>query len=94
MKFWEKFYSCDCGAEGIVLSCEQEDEENTYYIYMSLFEHYYHGKILSFLERIKWCLQILKNGKPYLDCIVLNTDIAKELGQDLLKFHNKHEAKK
>ena len=88
-KMWQKFYECNCGTEGIVISHEYFDDEEKKFglIDMAFFQHGFVGiHPLSFKERLRWCWHLLKTGQPFLDSVMLNKKVAEELGTDLLKW--------
>lgn len=73
-----KFIVCDCHSHGLV--AEKFDDHDG--VYLSLFERGFNGGKLPFAERLRWCWQILRHGRPWTDLIVLN----KEKQEDLCKF--------
>ena len=77
----DRFFSCDCGAEGLLLTQEKEDKE----IYFALYGYGvgYNPKP-SFWERIKYSWYHIKTGKKYVDCLIMDYDKAKEVGQWLI----------
>ncbi len=89
-KIWYKFYECSCGGEGIMMSYENEDN-GIPSIDMAFFKHGFSDarQPLTFKERCRWCWNIIRKGRPFLDGVMLNQNIAKELAEDLLKFTNK-----
>ncbi len=84
MEIWKKFYECSCGSEGIMTSYEDEGE-----VYLAFFNNGFNGKQLGFKGKLRFCWQILRKGFPWTDCVVLDKKVAKELGQDLLKWGEK-----
>jgi hypothetical protein len=70
---------CDCHSHGLVVERFDDEEE----VYIALFERGLDGRKLSFIERIKWCWQILRYGNPWNDLIVLNKEKQKELAEFL-----------
>ena len=44
-----------------------------------LFERGLNGRTLCWSERLRWCWQILRYGKPWSDFIILNTENQKQL---------------
>ncbi len=70
---------CDCHSHGLVVERFDDEEE----VYIALFERGLNGRKLSFIERIKWCWQILRYGNPWNDLIVLNKEKQKELAEFL-----------
>lgn len=72
---------CDCYSHILYLNKYEDEEE----LYISFFEQGFDGKKLSFREKIKWCWNIIKNGHPYTDMIVLD----KTKQSKLIEFLNK-----
>jgi len=75
----QKFIMCDCHSHALVVERFDDDEE----VYIALFERGLDGRKLSFIERIKWCWQILRHGNPWNDLIVLDKEKQKELAEFL-----------
>jgi len=80
---WRKFYECSCMTEGIMASNEYEDDIPL--IDLAMFHHGLQNK-LSLLERIRFAWKLLISGEPYADQVVLDRQVAKELGKDLVKW--------
>ena len=86
---WSKWFECQCHTEGVMLSRifdEIADEPKT--IYLAMFRNGSDGK-LGWKERFRWCLNMLINGRPYLDEVMLDQKTAGELGNALVDFSNK-----
>lgn len=83
---WSKFYSCDCGAEGIMMSTEDISTDKNRQIYLAFFQNGWNGKELDIKRKIQWCWKIITTGLPYCDCVILNPDTANLLAKDLNKF--------
>jgi len=64
-----RIYPCSCGCEGLAVEYEKEQDE----IYISM---WYYGlrSPLSFRERLRYCWQILRYGKPYADMVVFDKE--------------------
>jgi len=89
-KIWYKFYECCCGGEGIMMSYENTEEDGLPQIDIAFFQHGLVGRHpLSFWERLRWTWYLIKTGRPFLDEVILNQTIAKELAEDLLEFSKK-----
>ena len=73
------FLICDCFSHGLLVEKFEGEEE----VSLSLFEMGLNGRILGWSERLRWCWQILRYGKPWSDFIILNTDNQKQLKQFL-----------
>ena len=73
-----KFLICDCYSHGLLV--EKFDDEE---ICLSLFERGLSGRTLGWSERLRWCWQILRHGKPWSDFIILNTENQKKLKEFL-----------
>jgi hypothetical protein len=74
-----KFLICDCYQHGLLVEKYPHDEE----VCLSIFERGLEGRILSFSERLRWCWQILRYGRPWSDFIILNTENQKQLKEFL-----------
>lgn len=85
-KLWNKFYECSCGGEGLVLSNEAETED---LMDIAFFKYGYDGKQLTFKNRLRWCWCILKNGYPFNDQVLLDKEVALDLGRDLVRWGKK-----
>jgi len=88
MEYFEKFYQCDCGSEGIMMSYERE-KEGVPFVDLAYFREGFDGRKLSFFQKVRWCYHILKIGQPWHDMVMLNQITAKRLGLDLIKFSEK-----
>ncbi len=85
-KRWYKFYECDCHGEGITISYEYQDENNKFsQVDMGFFKVGF-GQPVEFKERLRWAWHLIKTGRPFLDEVILNRNIANELANDLLKW--------
>lgn len=73
------FLICDCFSHGLLVEKFEGEKE----VSLSLFEKGLNGRILGCSERLRWCWQILRYGKPWSDFIILNTDNQKQLKQFL-----------
>ena len=73
------FLICDCFSHGLLVEKFKDEEE----VSMSLFERGLSGRILPLRERIRWCWQILRYGKPWSDFVILNTENQKQLKEFL-----------
>ncbi len=90
---WKKFIPCDCQCEGIMISYEQQDREDSLpYIDLAFFRHGFDANYpLTLRERIRWCWHIFIKGEIWNDMVMLNPKNAKVLADELLKFANKKE---
>ena len=70
--------------EGIMLSHEYEDEIPL--IDLAFFSEGFGKREMGLRERLHCCWRILREGRPYIDMVVLNKEMAKELGTDLLAW--------
>lgn len=79
------FIECDCHHEIVVVSSDQDfnDEPDVFLSIYELGSHRNHA--LSFWHRIRYAWRILTTGRPYVDQIVLRTDSATKLALSLLK---------
>ena len=73
-----EFLICDCYSHGLIV--EKFDDEE---VCLSLFERGLTGRTLGWSERLRWCWQILRYGKPWSDFIILNTENQKKLKEFL-----------
>lgn len=73
-----KFLICDCYSHGLLV--EKFDDEE---LCLSLFERGLSGRTLGWSERLRWCWQIVRHGKPWSDFIILNTENQKKLKEFL-----------
>jgi len=72
----ERFFSCDCKGEGLLLTKDEEDKR----IYFALYGYGvgYNPKP-SLIDRIKYAWYHIKTGKKYADCIIMDYEKAKEV---------------
>lgn len=70
------FILCDCRNEILVVDHDSEYglTELSIYENMSSYQHK-----MSFWQKIRYIYQVIVNGKPYSDQIILNTDQLKNL---------------
>ena len=73
-----EFLICDCYSHGLLV--EKFDDED---VCLSLFERGLSGRTLGWSERLRWCWQILRHGKPWSDFIILNAENQKKLKEFL-----------
>jgi len=73
-----EFLICDCYSHGLLV--EKFDDEE---VCLSLFERGLSGRTLGWSERLRWCWQILRYGKPWSDFIILNAENQKKLKEFL-----------
>lgn len=73
------FLICDCFSHGLLVEKFEGEQE----VSLSLFERGLNGRILGWSERLRWCWQILRYGKPWCDFIILNTYHQKKLKEFL-----------
>jgi hypothetical protein len=73
------FLICDCFEHGLLVEKFKDEEE----VSLSLFERGLNGRTLCWSERLRWCWQILRYGKPWSDFIILNTENQKQLNDFL-----------
>ena len=80
----EAFVPCSCGSEGLHVFKFKQDKE----LYISIWELGY-GKDnrLSWKQRIRYIWQILKDGRPYGDQIVLDSVGRSKLIHALVDAH-------
>lgn len=79
-----EFFNCDCHTEGLIVD-KLEDETC-----IALWSYGQRGDKISFSNRLRWCWNILLNGLPWADCVILHeTEV-----QRLIKTLQKHMKKK
>lgn len=88
---WYKFIECDCAAEGVMLSTEDclTDDPKTNgqrQIYLAFFQNGWNGKELTFKQKLRWIWQILTEGVPFGDTVILNVGNALLLKHYLNRF--------
>ncbi len=88
-KIWNKFYQCDCGTEGIMISYEYIDKKDSCFIDIAFFQHGFTRNKLSLKDKLRYCWNVIRTGLPFCDQVMLNKKIARELGNSLLKWANK-----
>lgn len=77
----QQFFSCDCNAEGVLLS-KFDDEDD---IYLAIYTYgQFHSKP-TIWNRIKYCWHHLTTGRIYQDQIVLDSKTAKKLANWIIK---------
>jgi len=100
--FWkDKIYECECHGEGLVLSqveCDsnkKNPENHPIFIYLAFISQGFRSSFpLNFRQKIRWCWNIIKTGKPFVDMVILNKNNAQNLASDLLTFANFNNKKK
>lgn len=78
-----KFYECSCHSGGILLDFSDKEFDT---IEISFWHQGFYGQVLSLKERIRRCWYILRKGTPYTDMMILNKEISRKLGKDLITF--------
>ena len=80
------YIKCDCGSELICIE-GWPSETGEKAIYISLWEQGNHNNnALTIFDRLRWCWQILKTGRPFTDEIILYKDGIEQLYQ-VVKEH-------
>lgn len=83
MKTKNKYIQCSCGGE--LISLEKWDGG----IYLSIWERGYRdNNKLTFFERLLWCWKIIKSGRAFGDCIILDDNKVDELIESLEELKN------
>ena len=80
-----RIYMCTCRTEGISV----ESVEFANYPTEIEFAIFYRGEWGSkwpFWERVKYCFEILRRGKPFSDQVILSTSEAACLANDILQL--------
>ena len=86
-----KIFKCDCNTEGIVVTKIDdalEDCEGSPFIELSFWKYGQCGRY-DWRFRLKTIWNIIKHGTPYLDMVILRTDVAKEFGEYLINITSK-----
>jgi len=65
---------CDCSSEAIEVQ-RWSDEDQFYFAYWQVG----FSRPLCWRERIRWCWNILRNGNPWADSIIVSPSKAKEI---------------
>jgi hypothetical protein len=85
---WRYFVECECHGEGIMIGCDDIDPFPS--LYLAIFSHgKYKNNELSLKEKLRYCWNVIKTGRPFEDEILLRQETAKELANHLLEFANK-----
>lgn len=72
----ERFFTCDCKGEGLLLTKDEEDKS----IYFALYGYGVGYKPKpSLWDRIKYAWYHIKTGKKYADCITMDYQKANEV---------------
>lgn len=71
----EKFFLCQCHAEGVWITKESNEKE----FYFSLWGQGRYPKTPRLWDRLRNCWKILTTGVAYEDQIVLSSDTAKKM---------------
>lgn len=88
-KIWKKFYECSCGGEGIMASYDYA-EDGVPAVDVAFFQHgLTSDRKLSLAQKLRWCWEILIKGTAFVDMVMLNQSVAKDLGNDLIEFSKK-----
>lgn len=69
------FLMCDCHSHALYVEKFKDEEE----VCISLFEHGYNGKRMTWIERLWWCYRIIIHGHPWTDSVILNVENQKRL---------------
>ena len=80
-----EFFSCDCHAEGLILSEDDWGGDQGKHIEIAMWNYGSHGRVMPWSERFRWCWNILKSGLPWADEVILHPDEAKRLAESILK---------
>lgn len=89
MKIPIKLYRCECGTDGIHVEYDEKYKEYDFCIWTQS-DRYSLGP-LTWYDRLRFCYQILKTGRPWGDSVILSEKNAEELSKDLLQHKNQKE---
>lgn len=91
-----KVFMCECTGEGVMVTVEKENffEDSNGYPYIGLAFWECNNKFagqpkLTFKERMKLAIHILKGGSPYLDQVFMRAETAKKFANHILYLINK-----
>ena len=76
-----KFYKCTCHTHALEVDTSFRKDEGE--VWFSIWERGRATDKLSWKERIRWCLHIIKTGNPWGDSVSLNEEQIKELVEQL-----------
>ena len=76
------YYSCVCGAELIRLEIER-DEKWRRELFFAIFDQGLGG--IGWGTKLRWIWKIIRTGTPYGDQIILSTEDARRMANDILK---------
>lgn len=82
MKEDSVFLMCDCHSHALYVEKFKDEEE----VCISLFEHGYDGKRMTWFERLRWCYRIIIHGHPWTDSVILNTENQTKLKEFLNEY--------
>lgn len=76
-----KYYKCACHSHALEVDTSFREEEGE--VWFSIWERGRASGKLSWKEKIRWCLRIIKTGNPWGDSVALNEEQIKELVEQL-----------
>ncbi len=80
----QKFFTCDCGGEGLLISKSEHFEHSE--ILLAMFRYGHFCKKPNLFQRIKYAWYHIHTGKKHADDIILSFTMAKLLGEYLIKI--------
>jgi len=86
MKIWNKYYECSCHAQ--VIMAHYDEEDGIKLVDLAFFSNHIDGR-MTLWQRLRFAWKVLRTGTPWADMVVLDTDEAKRLGEDLIRFIDK-----
>jgi hypothetical protein len=86
MKIWDKYYECSCHAQ--IIMAHYDEEDGIKLVDLAFFSNYIDGR-MTLWQRLRFAWQVLRTGTPWADMVVLDTEEAKRLGEDLISFVDK-----
>lgn len=80
------FVKCACGCSLLELNYDNWCDDIEKQFYIALWESHPGSRPMSKKERIRWCEEVMKTGKPWADHTIVNIEDA----QRIVKFLNKY----
>lgn len=84
MKYWRRFFECQCHGEGIAMSYEEDESNPT--AYLAFFKFGLGKTDLRLRDKLRYCWHLFRTGKPFEDEICLSQETASELSKELFRF--------
>jgi len=91
------YYPCKCHSEVINIERDIDVFEKGHWdasIYFAIYHYGTQNPRPTFRNKLRHCWQILKTGKNYPDNIILSTEDAKKLGDELITLSDRDNIEK